>query len=73
MASVPPRKIMNEIKTVNAHARQNRNQANPILKQILGLIGSCFLIIAVFLPYVKVVPKIYHPFEETWEYQEEDI
>lgn len=58
-------KIMDEIKTVNAPARQDRNQANPILKQILGLIGSCLLIIAVFFPYVKLVPKIYDPFEET--------
>ena len=41
---------MDNIKTDDAPVRQNHNQANPILKQILGLIGSCFLIIGVFLP-----------------------
>lgn len=65
-------KTMNEIKT-DTPVQQAAISTNPIIKQILGLIGSCFLIVAVFLPYVKLVPKIYDPFEETWEYQEEDI
>lgn len=56
---------MNEIKTDNAPVQQAAVPDNPMIKQILGLIGSCFLIIAVFLPYAKIVPKIYDPFEET--------